>query len=154
MKTRYFAVLLTLLAVARGEPEYVGVLSSNEAGKRFVVTPSVGAAPRWIKIGDEIDGYIVSDSREGDDILVLKKDGHEVALRMKGARVQHADYGGTPMSVAAAKQLIAGIAGWESDVMFHVFQRKDGGWSLSAARRVGKALQMRFVPVTPQTAPK
>jgi hypothetical protein len=143
--------LLLLFVAVRADPEFVGVLTSKESGKLFVVAPSPGAPARWVKIGDEIDGYFVTESRDGDEVLVLKKGHREFVLRLKGSRTQHADYRGALMPLVAAKQLIESLPGWQSDVLYNVFQRKDGVWCLQAARPVGKAMQVRFIPLTTES---
>jgi hypothetical protein len=53
--------LLLLFVAVRADPEFVGVLTSKESGKLFVVAASPGAPARLVKIGDEIDGYFVTE---------------------------------------------------------------------------------------------
>jgi hypothetical protein len=100
---RYFILLLALAATAGATPELIGVLTSKE-GSQFVVVPAPGATPRWIKIGDDVAGYVATGSRENDEVLILRKDGSDVAVRLKASSVQHADYRGQPMTNEAAKQ--------------------------------------------------
>ncbi len=151
MRSLLTSAFLLSAIIARAQPEFVGVLSSKESGTQFAVVETPSSPPTWIKLGDSIGSYIVSEHRIADEVLIFKKDGREFPAKLKESRVQHADYRGEELSVAAAKQLIASDPSWQSDVIYTVFRRKDGGSSLSAAKRDGNGYRVRFLPLTPES---
>ncbi len=138
---------------ARAEPAFVGFISSKESGIQFVVVPDPGLPPRWIKIGEEIGGYVLVEYRAEQEVLVFKKDGREVLSTLKASKVQHEAYHGERMPFEAAKRLIASREGWESDVTYSVFRRKDGVWILTAGKRMGNTKELNFLPVTAESIP-
>jgi hypothetical protein len=81
------AIFLFLLSVAQAVPEFVGVMSTKEEGTKYAVRPTPNDVSRWVKQGDVFAGYVVSDYRAKDEVLVLKKDGQTFQLRMKDAKV-------------------------------------------------------------------
>jgi hypothetical protein len=152
MKLHFALFCLFALPAAWAEPEFVGILSSSESGTQFVVAPQPNGTPRWVKTGDWIAGYLVADFRPQEEVLVFKKDGREFSVKLKSSKVQH-DYRGQSLPFTIAKQLIASDPQWRGDVSYEVFQDEDGAWSLAAARRTGRAIQFRFLPLTPESIP-
>jgi hypothetical protein len=166
MKSILAFALLVTVSTTSAAPEFHGMLSSKEVGIQFAVAPEPSLPPRWAKLGDNVGGYILFEFRATDDVLIFKKDGREYTAKLKGSKVQQgddrgqpkvsqkqADYRGEPLAFEAAKELIASAGGWKSDVSYGVFRQKDGTWHLSASRRVGKAMQLRFLPLIPESIP-
>ncbi len=106
-----FASLLFLLAVSvRSEPAFVGVLSDQTRGTTYAVIPNAGTAPQWVKVGDTVDGYTVSEYQANDEVLVLKKDAQVLRLPLKTARTADAPMAEPPVTaeqLAAAKKKMA-----------------------------------------------
>jgi len=97
MKT-YPILLLFITAIAHAAPELVGILTTEKDGSLFAIATSPSSPSRWTKIGSTIEGYSVVEYHAKEEILILKKDGLPVALRLKAAKT--VDSGKTPSALA------------------------------------------------------
>src|SRR6187431_1669241 len=104
MKSICLFAILFVTTIGLAQPEFVGMLSSEQWGSRFVVATEPGAAPRWLKIGEQIAGYSLNDFRSQEEALVFKKDGREFLVKLNASKVLRSGYRGQPLSFAAARQ--------------------------------------------------
>jgi hypothetical protein len=97
---------------------------------------------------------LVHDGFAADDLAPRTSDSpaaqRERSMTLIGGAIDR----GRPLSLAAAKQLVASDAAWKSDVTYRVFQQGDGAWCLLASRRVGNKLQIRILPLIPESIPE
>ena len=75
---------------ARTDPEFVGYLSIREKGLLFGVVPSEDAPARWVRLGDTVENYKVAEFKTKDETLILKKEGHELRLKLKASKIHAA----------------------------------------------------------------
>jgi hypothetical protein len=144
------AIFLFLLSVAQAVPEFVGVMSTKEEGTKYAVRPTPNDVSRWVKQGDVFDGYVVSDYRVKDEVLVLNKDGQTFQLRMKDAKVRESVPASESVYLEAAKKVIVKMDKWETDVVYQVIDGQDGYWYVYATKVINGNTQMRRVRLTPQ----
>jgi hypothetical protein len=83
MKTIGF---LFAAAVAYATPEFVGVLTIGQDSMFAVM--DLDLPPRWLRIGQEFRGHQIVEYRTREDILVLKKNGTTLELRLRDAKVR------------------------------------------------------------------
>ena len=76
---------------ASAKPELRGVMDLG-SGKRFLLLSPGGASNSWVQVGDSVGDWKVTDYRENDRTLVLKKDdGTEADLSLAADAAKAAD---------------------------------------------------------------
>src|SRR4051812_24864309 len=93
-----FFLLLMIAAVARAEPELLGVLTTNEK-VHFSISLGPDGPSKWVEVGATIDGYLVLEYRSEDQVLVLKKGQKVLLLKLKAAKVRELPLAQSPGSV-------------------------------------------------------
>ena len=95
MKALYYLLGLWLATAALGaEPsiDFLGVLAGGSETSVSLADKTSGQT-RWVKIGQEFGGYLVSAYEEGSETVILSKGGQQFRLRLKTAKVKA---GGAP----------------------------------------------------------
>ncbi len=143
------ALFLMLVGIAKADPEFVGYLSTRESGTLFAVIPSAGAQTRWVKLEGSFDGYSVAEFRAKDEILVVKKDGRALRLKLKAAKVRDGAASSAEMMIVdAAKKTVARMDKWDSDVGYQAGKAEDGFWYVIATKVVDGRKEVRRIRVT------
>lgn len=81
------ALFLAVVAAARADIEFVGVLSLSQF-TRFALGDTAAGTTTWVVRGETFAGYKVGDYDAKADTLVLTRDGTELRLRLKDAKVK------------------------------------------------------------------
>jgi hypothetical protein len=90
MKLRYYLLGLLLATASFGaEPsiEFLAVLA-NGGETAVSLSDQSSGQKRWIKIGQEFGGFVVSAYEAAADTVVLSKGGQQFRLRLKTAKVK------------------------------------------------------------------
>jgi hypothetical protein len=90
MKVRYYLpglLLATVLLGAEPSIEFLGVLA-NGSDISVSLADSSGGQKRWIRLGQEFGGYVVSAYEAGTETVVLTKGGQQFRVRLKTAKVK------------------------------------------------------------------
>lgn len=149
-----FATFLLLSAVAQAEPAFVGLLRTRETGELYAVVPSSGAASRWVKIGDEIEGFLIVEYRDSDKVLALRKDGRTIFVRLQDSRIlEGRQAAAEAKAVDVARSLVVRMEKWASGVGYTAAKGADGYWHVIAMKVVDDKTQVRRVRVTPDGKP-
>ncbi len=86
---RYFFLLGLASAALGAEPaiEFLAVLANGKETTVSLADPSTGQK-RWVKIGQEFNGFVVSAYEDAAETVVLAKGGRQFRVRLKTAKVQ------------------------------------------------------------------
>jgi len=143
------SLFLTILPLIRGDPAFVGTLTTRQEGAIYRVIPSKGAPARWVKVGDTVDGYSVASFKEKDEILILKKGGVTYPLKLKEAKVQHGvSASAEPALIEAASKIVAKMDSWTSDMTYQVAMAPDGYWHVFVTKVIDGKTEVRRVRIT------
>jgi len=72
---------------AEPEIEFGGVLSAGKETK-VSLTDKASGLSRWVKLGQEFDGYVVAAYDAPAEVVVLTKDGQQFRLKLKDSKVK------------------------------------------------------------------
>ncbi len=140
-----WVVFLALLAVAKAEPVFLGMLSTAKDGTFFVVSLSEDARPKWLTIGDTFDGYLVVAYKARDEQLLLRKEGKELVLQLRKPKVRSAPTLLAETEVRElAKAIIAKWDGWNLATTELVIWYKSD-WNLAATRIIDGKKETRII---------
>ncbi|MFT3870645.1 MAG: LysM peptidoglycan-binding domain-containing protein [Nibricoccus sp.] len=90
MNLKHLAIWIALAVVAstglRAAVEFVGVSTENAETKVALVETSTGAT-KWVKPGEQFGGYTLASYDETEKSILLTKDGTELRIKLKEAKV-------------------------------------------------------------------
>jgi len=87
MKTGITTMLFFVAGIAIAEPRFVGVVDGMKEGLQFIIKPSDNGSARWLKLGDSIEGYRLSEFLANNETLIAEKAGHQIRWKLKEAKV-------------------------------------------------------------------
>ncbi len=139
------AAVLTLAGRVGAEPKFLGVLGTANDGTFFAVSSADDAPSKWRRIGDRIDGYVISAYRPKQEQLVLRQGAEELVLALKVAKVREGPTRIDESSVRRlASEIVATWKDWEgANCEFVVWYGTD--WNIAAVRIVGEKKETRII---------
>lgn len=139
------AVVLTLACRVGAEPKFLGVLGTANDGTFFAVSSADDAPSKWLRIGDRIDGYVISAYKPKEEQLVLRQGAEELVLALKLAKVREGPTRVDEASVRRlAREIVATWKDWESATCeLVVWYGTD--WNIAAVRIVGETKETRII---------
>jgi len=141
---------LFLLVRLPAEPGFVGVYVDGQR-TFFLLADSSGAPPRWLRLGQGIDGLVIRDYEPTRDALVVERDGIRATLFLRASKVQDAAL--LPERfIAAACRDVAARDGWGTDVQLLGVQPCDGDYRVIIGRTTTR--EARLIILSPQGAIK
>lgn len=145
-------ILLMLFAGwgLRAEPTFLGVMSTTETGTFFLVGGAETVGPKWLKLGQSFDGYVLSDYREKEESLVLKKDAQQLLLKLRVSKVRDLKILGRESELLeiARREVAQRENDWMASARFDTAKRHNDAWFVVAARGEGQGREFRLVVLT------
>jgi hypothetical protein len=102
MNLRVALLLLLLMSGLHAEPVFVGIMTTPSDGTLYSIAPTEKSHTRWVKLGERVSGYLVSEFHAEEEVIVLVKAGREFHVKLRESKVRTGG-SGTAQSKPAAR---------------------------------------------------
>ncbi len=82
------SILFLIVAVARGAPEFVGVMSSGQELMFAIMETASDIPPKWVRLNGDFLGYRIASYRSAEEILVLERGDVSIELKLRDSKVR------------------------------------------------------------------
>jgi len=80
-------MLFFVAGIAFAEPRLVGVVSGLSDATEYLIKPSDDGAVRWLKLGDSIEGFRLTEYLESEETLIVENAGRKGRWKLKESKV-------------------------------------------------------------------